>query len=57
MSGTIVVVSDGATGDQALAYAAVLADEEGIFVNAWSPVWVANPYLSAAEWLDRYLGF
>ena len=56
VSGTVVMASDGATGVQAIAYVAVLADEEGIFADAWSSVQVANPYPWAAQWLGRYLG-
>ena len=56
LSGTIVVASDGATGVQAVAYAAVLADEEGVFADPWSSVRVADPYPWAVEWLGRYLG-
>ena len=49
------MVSNGACGDQSLAYAAVLAHARGVFADAWSTVAAADPYPWASEWFGRYV--
>ena len=51
----ITVVSDGASVERGVGFAAVLLDSEGVVAHCWCHVAVADPSSWVAEWLGQAL--